>query len=399
MMASDKAFWKFKEPEKNYDVVIIGGGLHGLATAYFLAKEHHVKKVAVIEKNYFGYGGSGRNTEVFRVNQRAPEILPFYTLSKNLWLELSSELEWNLMVWLKGLVGLAHTVAEFNGMRMRHETQTLMGIENYLLSPDEIKKLLPSLDISRNAAKPIVGGYFNPPGGQVHHDAAVWGFLKACYRLGVDLCPGTEVVGIDVQGGKVVGVNTDKGAIAASAVHMAPGGWSSEVARMAHLELPLFTQPLQAWVTEGVKPFLNHVVIDEGYFCYVQQTVKGDLIMGAHLDPWQTYKSYTTYEFAQELAYAMLQLFPDIAHLKMMRVWSGLCDMTPDGAPVMGMTAVENLYIDAGWGYFGFKASPGCGKTMAEYIARKQCPELISQLGINRFYEGHMIPEVYIARA
>jgi sarcosine oxidase subunit beta len=398
-MDSSKTFWEFKDPAKSYDVVIIGGGLHGLAAAYFLAKEHHIKRVAVIEKNYFGYGGSGRNTEVFRVNQRAPEILPFYLLSKDLWLELSSELEWNLMVWLKGLVGLAHTMAGFNAMRMRHETQTHMGIENYLLTPDELQKMLPALDISKNTAMPIVGGYFNPPGGQVHHDAAVWGFLKGCHKLGVDLCPGTEVMGIDVQGGKVVGVKTNKGSVAASAVHMAPGGWSSEVARMAHLELPLFTQPLQAWVTEGIKPFLNHVVVSEGYFCYAQQTVKGDLIMGAHLDPWQTYKSYTTYEFAQELAYAMLQLFPDIAHLKMMRAWSGLCDMTPDGAPVMGKTDVENLYIDAGWGYFGFKASPGCGKTMAEYIATKRCPELISHLGINRFYEGHMIPETYIARA
>lgn len=397
-MASHKTLWEFKDPEKSYDVVIIGGGIHGLATAYYLAKEHHIKSVAVIEKHYFGYGGSGRNTEVFRVNQRAPEILPFYILSKNLWLELSAELEWNLMVWLKGLVGLAHTEAGFSTMRMRHETQMLMGIENYLMTPQELQKLAPALDISNNAAMPVVGGYFNPPGGQVHHDAAVWGFLKGCHTYGVDLCPGTEVTGIDVQSGKVTGVRTSRGAIAASAVHMAPGGWSSEVARMAGLELPLFTQPLQAWVTESLKPFLNHVVVSEYYFSYVQQTAKGDLIMGAHLDPWQSYKSYTTSEFSQELAYATLQLFPDLAHLKMMRAWSGLCDMTPDGGPVMGTTDVENLYIDAGWGYFGFKASPGCGKTMAAYIATRQCPALIRHLGINRFYEGNMIPEIYLAR-
>lgn len=398
MPASDTTFWKFQDPQSSYDVIIIGGGLHGLATAYYLARTHGIQRVAVLEKKYFGYGGSGRNTEVFRVNQRAPEILPFYILSKDLWLELSAELKWNLMVWLKGLVGLAHTEAGFNNMRMRHETQTLMGIENYLLTPPELQKLVPALNISHRAAIPIVGGYFNPPGGQVHHDAAVWAFLKGCHQYGVHLCPNTEVTGIDVQGGRVTGVQTSKGAIAAAAVHMAPGGWSSEVARLAGLELPLFTQPLQAWVTEGLKPFLNHVVVSEGYFCYVQQTVKGDLIMGAHLDPWQSYKSYTTHEFAQELAWAMLQLFPDLAHLKMMRTWSGLCDMTPDGAPVMGTTEVDNLYIDAGWGYFGFKASPGCGQTMAEYIATRRCPAMIQHLGLNRFYEGRMIAETYLAR-
>jgi sarcosine oxidase subunit beta len=180
---------------------------------------------------------------------------------------------------------------------------------------------------------------------------------------------------------------------------MAPGGWSSEVARMAGLDLPLFTQPLQAMVTECVRPFLDQVVVSEMYFCYAQQTVKGDLIMGAHLDPWQSYKSYTTYEFAQEQAYFMLQLFPEVAQLKLMRSWSGLCDMTPDGAPVMGATEVKNLFIDAGWGYFGFKSSPGCGKEMAAYMATGQCPDTISALSAERFYQDRLIPEVYIARS
>ena len=196
----------------------------------------------------------------------------------------------------------------------------------------------------------------------------------------------------------MVGLETTKGHVSAGAVHLAPGGWSSEVARLAGLELPLFTQPLQAMVTECVKPFLDHVVISEMYFCYVHQTIKGDLVMGAHLDPWQSYGSYNTYEFAQEQAHFMLQMFPDIAHLKLMRSWSGLCDMTPDGAPIMGETGVQNLFIDAGWGYFGFKASPGCGKVMAEHIVTGRCPETIAALGMERFYQGRMVPEVYVAR-
>lgn len=398
-MASPKAMWQFKEPQKSYDAVIIGGGLHGMAAAYYLARDHNINRVAVLERRYIGYGGSGRNTEIIRSNQRAPEILPLYVQSTELWNSLSAELEWNIMVWMKGLVGLAHNDAGFDAMRGRHETQIRMGIENYMLSPEELKKLVPPLDISDRVANPIVGGYFNPPGGQVRHDAAVWGLAKGCYRFGVDLCPGVEVMGINVEGDKVSGVETNKGFISAPMVHMTPGGYSSEVAKLAGLTLPVVTLPLQAMVTEPIKPFLDHVIISELYFCYVNQSLKGDLIMGAHLDPWQSYKIYTTYEFASEQAYFMTQLFPDIAHLKLMRTWSGLCDMTVDGAPIMGATGIEGLFIDAGWGYFGFKSSTGCGKNMAEYMATGRCPENIESLGIDRFYEGRMLPEVYVARS
>jgi sarcosine oxidase subunit beta len=398
-MALPKPLWQFKEPRKTYDALIIGGGLHGLAAAYYLAKDQKITNVAVLERRYFGFGGSGRNTEVIRANQRAPEILPLYVQSNKLWNDLSGELEFNLMIWMKGLVGLAHSDAGLNAMRMRHETQTRMGIENHILTPEELKKLVPALDTSQRAAIPIAGGYFNPPAGQVRHDAAVWGLSKGCYRLGVDLCPGVEVTGIQVKAGKVTGVETNKGSISAPIVHMAPGGYSPEVAQLAGLKLPVVTLPLQAMVSEPLKPFLDQVVVSEGYFCYVQQTLKGDLIMGAHLDPWQSFNLYNTYEFASEQAYFILQLFPDLAHVKLMRSWSGLCDMTVDGCPILGATEIAGLFIDAGWGYFGFKSSPACGKNIAEYMATGQCPEKIKYLGIERFYTGQFIPEVYIARS
>lgn len=397
-MGSPKLLWKFAEPKKSYDAVVIGGGLHGLAAAYYLAKDHNINNVAVLERQYIGYGGSGRNTEIIRVNQRAPEIIPLYLQAKNLWNDLSEELEFNLMLWMKGLIGLAHTDAGLNAMRMRHETLNRMGIENYILTPEEIKKKVPALDISDKPANPIIGGYFNPPGGQIRHDAAVWAYAKGCYHQGIDLCAPVEVTDIAVNNNRVSGVMTDKGEIHTQMVHMAAGGWSSEVARMAGVKLPVVTLPLQALVTELVKPFLDHVVIDEHYFCYVNQSIKGDLIMGAHLDPWQSYKSYNTYEFAAEQAHFMLELFPDIAHLKLMRAWSGLCDMTVDSAPIMGGVGIEGLFVDAGWGYFGYKSSPACGKNMAEFMATGRLPEKIERLGMERFYEGRMVLETYVAR-
>jgi sarcosine oxidase subunit beta len=402
-MGVKKPFWKFCEPKKSYDAVIIGGGLHGMAAAYYLALDHGMSNIAVLEKNRFGFGGSSRNTEVIRANQRAPEILPLYVQSIKLWNELSAEVEWNFMVWMKGLIGLAHNAAGLNSMRMRHATQTNLGIENHILTPEELKKLIPALDISSRAAIPVVGGYYHPPGGSVRHDAAIWGFMKGLHQHGVHLCPGVEVTGINVKNGRVTGVNCkvdgNETTISTPLVHMALGGWSSEIAAMAGITLPVVTLPLQAMVTECVKPFLNHVVVSELYFCYCQQSIKGDLIMGAHLDPWQSYKSYNTYEFASEQAYFMLELFPDLAHLKLMRSWSGLCDMTVDGAPIMGKLPVEGLFIDAGWGYFGFKASTACGKNMAELMATGRTPEKIRFLGMDRFYEGRMVPEVYIARS
>ena len=397
-MPQNKPRWRPAKPKPSYDVVIIGGGLHGMSCAYYLAKNHGIKKVAVLERQRLGFGGSGRNTEVFRANQRAPEILPLYVEAIRLWKGLSAELDFNLMVWEKGLIGLAHNEAGLNSMRMRHETQTRMGIENHLLTPEELKKLCPRLDISDKAHIPIVGGYHNPPGGTIRHDAAVWGFAGGCFRQGIDLCEGVEAKGLRIENGRVLGVETTEGFIATEKVLNAAGGWSSQVAALAELKLPVVTLPLQAMVTEPIGPFVTQAVASELYFVYCQQTLKGDIVMGSHMDPWQSYRLYNTHEFAADLTYGITQLFPDLANVKIMRSWSGLCDMTPDSSPIMGETPVEGFFLDVGWGYFGFKSSPACGQAMAEHLATGQRPELIESLGLERFNQGRMVPETTYPR-
>ena len=397
-MFKSKPVWRTREPEKVHDVVIIGGGLHGLACAYYLARDHGIRNVAILERKRLGFGGSGRNTEVFRTNQRAQETLPLYAEAVKLWKVLSSELDFNMLVWQKGVIGLVHNDAGINAMIMRHETQKRLGMVNHLLTPKELKKLIPLLDITDRPDQPVVGGYLNPSGGSIRHDAAVWGFAKGCDRLGVHICEGVEVTGINTRDGKITGVDTNKGRIETPIVLNATGGWSSTITEMVGMDLPVVTFPLQAMVTEPVEPVLDYCVASELYFCYTQQSLKGDLIMGAHWDPWQSYKFYNTYEFASELSYGITQLFPALSNIRVMRSWSGFCDMAPDFVPVMGDTEIEGFYLDVGWGYFGFKSSPICGKVMAEFIATKKRPDLIKAMGIERFYKGELVPETTVTR-
>jgi sarcosine oxidase subunit beta len=392
-MGASRPLWRSKDPKRSYDVIIIGGGLHGMACAYFLARDHNIRDVAILERHRLGYGGSGRNTEVFRANQRAPEIIPLYIKAIELWEGLSVEIDYNLMMCHKGVVGTAHSEATLNTMRLRKEILAGFGIDYHILTPEELREIVPRLDISDKPDMPIIGGSYTPVGGTIRHDAAVWGFAKGCSRYGVDLCEGVEVTGIKTKNGKIAGVETNKGSILAPVVHNAAGGWSAAVARLAGLQLAVITFPMQAMVTEPIEPFLDQCLASETYFCFGSQTLKGDLVIGSHMDPWQTYRLYNTCEFASHLSYGWTQLFPDLVNVKVMRMWSGLCDMTPDYAPVMGDTEIKGFYIDAGWGFFGFKSVPACGKYMAEYIATGKRPEIIRHLGIERFYEGALISE------
>jgi len=395
-MAAAQKLLDFKQPGKTYDVIIVGGGLHGLATAYYLARYHGVKDIAVLERRYIGSGGSGRNTEMVRSNKRALETLPFYMDALVMWDELSAELEWNLMVQKKGVIALAHSDFELASMRMRSDTQRRAGIKIEMIGPEEIKKMVPSLDTSDRPALPVAGAQFHPEGGTVHHDAAVWGFAKACVRLGVDICVGVEVTGFNIGGGKVSGVNTNVGRIDAANVHVAVGGYSSEIARMIGKKFPVVTSPMQVMTTEIIKPFLDYYVASERLMWYTQQTLKGDLILGGHLDPWQSWNSYTTWEESSERAAKIIEYFPDLAHVRVVRSWSGLCDCTLDSAPVMGASGVDGLSLDVAWGYYGFKSTPACGKYSAEYIATGKMPEKIKPFALDRFFKWELVREIIL---
>jgi len=387
---------QYKKPEKSYEVIVVGGGLHGLATAYNLARYHGVKRIAVLERRYIGSGGSGRNTEMVRANKRAHETLPFYKESLEMWDGLSAELDWNLMVQKKGLIALAHSEGEVDSMRMQGDMQRRAGIKIDMLSPQEIKKMVPALDTSDRTALPIVGAQFHPEGGTVHHDAALWGYAKAAGRLGVDICAGVEVTGFSIDGGKVRGVKTNVGDISAGKVHVAVGGYSSEIARMLGVKFPVVTIPMQVMTTDLMAPFLDYYVASPRLHWYTQQTLKGDLILGGQLDPWQSWNSYNTWEECSERVASILEYFPDLAHARVVRSWSGLCDCTGDSAPVMGPSGIDNLSLDIAWGYYGFKATPASGKYSAEYIVTGKVPEKIKYFGLDRFFNRSRVREIII---
>jgi sarcosine oxidase subunit beta len=395
-MVTTQRILQYKQPEKSYDVIIVGGGLHGLAAAYNLARYHGVKRIAVLERSYIGSGGSGRNTEMVRSNKRAHETLPFYKESLAMWDSLSAELEWNLLVQKKGLIALAHSDMEVDVMRMQGDSQRRAGIKIDMLSPQEIKKMVPSLDISDRTALPIVGAQFHPEGGTVHHDAALWGYAKAACRLGVDICAGVEVVGFNVEAGKAAGVKTNVSEISADKIHIAVGGYSSQIARMLGVKFPVVTIPMQVMTTELMAPFLDYYVASPRLHWYTQQTLKGDLILGGQLDPWQSWNSYNTWEECSERVASILEYFPDLAHARVVRSWSGLCDCTGDSAPVMGPSGIEGLSLDVAWGYYGFKSTPAAGKYSAEYIVKGKVPEKIKHFGLDRFFNRSRVREIII---
>jgi sarcosine oxidase subunit beta len=395
-MASTPQLLQYKQPEKSYDVIIIGGGLHGLATAYNLARYHDIKRIAVLERRYIGSGGSGRNTEMVRSNKRAHETLPFYKESLEMWDGLSTELEWNLLVQKKGIIALAHSDPELAAMRMMSDSQRRAGIEIEMLSPKDIGKMVPFLDVSDRPALPIFGAQYHPEGGTVHHDAALWGYAKGCARYDVDICVGVEVTGIKVEGEKVTGVDTNVGHIAATNVHVAVGGYSSEIGRMIGMQFPVVTYPMQVMTTDIMDPFLDYYVASPRLHFYTQQTLKGDLILGGPLDHFQSWNSYTTWEESSDRAFKIVEYFPDLAHVRVVRSWSGLCDCTVDSAPIMGGSGIDGLSLDIAWGYYGFKSTPACGKYAAEYIASGQMPEKIKPFAFDRFFNRQLVREIIL---
>ena len=379
--------------EESYDVVIIGGGAHGLACAYYLAKNHGITNVAVLEKRYIGSGGSGRNTTIIRSNYLTPEGVNFYNESVNLYEQMSVEFDFNVMFSQRGHFTLAHTDGAIRTMRRRAEVNKIQGVDSRVVYPDEIKKICPTIDVSQHPRYPILGALYHPPGGIIRHDAVVWGYAHHADRMGVQIHQLTEVTGIEVDSGQVTAVQTNRGRIKTGIVLNATAGWCSTIADMAGVRLPVTTFPLQAMVTEPLKPFLDTIIVSGSLHVYVSQSDRGELVMGAAVDPFASYSTRGSLAFVEGIAGHMLELFPSLSHVRVMRQWAGLCDMTPDYSPVMGFTPVDGFVVDVGWGTYGFKASPVSGKRMAELIATNKTPDLLKPFRLSRFGDYDLVGE------
>lgn len=383
------------EPElkKSYDVVIIGAGGHGLATAYYLAARHGITNVAVLDKGWLAGGNTARNTTIVRANYLTPEGVAFYKESVELFRTLSEELDINIMYSERGHFTLAHTDAALRTARWRAEVNKHMGVDSELMGPDDIARLCPTMNMSDDVRYPILGALYHPPGAIARHDAVAWGYAKEAMRRGVAVHTKTEVTGLIIENGRVKGVRTNRGDIAAGKVVQAVAGASSHVAAMAGLKLPIRTIPLQACVSEPVKPILDQIVVSGSLHVYISQSARGEMVMGGATDPYGLYSTRSTLDFKEGLMAHMLELFPFMADLRILRQWAGMADMTPDFSPMMGLTPVENYYIDSGWGTWGFKATPVCGFRMAECVATGQQPDLLKPFALSRFETFDLVGE------
>jgi sarcosine oxidase subunit beta len=385
--------WRKCELASSYDVVIVGGGVHGLALAYYLGRNHGIHSVAVLEQSYIGSGGSGRNTAIIRSNYLTPEGVRFYHRSVRLYEQLADDLNFNVMFAQRGHLTLAHNDSSLRTMHWRAEVNKWVGVDSEVIDPEEIGKLAPFLDVSKSARHPILGALYHPSGGIIRHDAVNWGYARGADAFGAEIHQETKVESIETTGGRVTGVQTNRGRISTPIVVNCTAGWCTLVSDMVGVALPISTAPLQAAVTEPVKFFLNPVVVSGSLHVYVSQTDRGELVFGASVDPFSSYSTRGSLEFTEELAGHVLQLMPSIAKLRVLRQWAGLCDMTPDFSPIMGTTPVEGFYVDVGWGTYGFKAGPVSGEQMAALIATGETPALIAPFGFERFAEGRLLGE------
>ncbi len=380
-----------------YDVVIVGGGSHGLAIAYYLAQNHGITDVAVLEQSYIGSGAAGRNTTIIRSNYRTPEGAAFYQESVKLYERLGAELDFNLLFSQHGHLTLAHTDRALNTMQERAEVNQLLGIDSRVVYREEIGKLCPQIDLSDTPTWPIMGALYHPPGGIIRHDAVVWGLARGADRQGVEIHPYTEVTGIETSAGRAIGVQTSRGRVEAGVVISATAGWSTLVAGMAGVPLPITTHILQAFVTEPVKPFLDVIIVSSQMHIYVSQTDRGEFLIGAEIEPYTTYKGIGTFPFLEYSARHTLELFPQLERAKILRSWTGLCDLSPDYSPILGVTEVDGFLVSCGWGTYGFKAAPIVGTTLAELVATKQTPPLIAPFALERFYKDELVSELAAA--
>jgi sarcosine oxidase subunit beta len=384
--------WRDPAPKAEYDAIVIGGGGHGLATAYYLAKNHGLTNIAVLEKGYLGSGNIGRNTTIVRANYFLPGNSEFYSHSLKLWEKLEGELNYNVMHSQRGHIILFHSDGQRDAAVRRGNAIVNQGDDAELLSVAQLKDMLPYLDYNQTRF-PIYGGLIQRRAGTARHDAVAWGYARAADKLGVDLIQNCEVTGIDTVDGKVIGVQTTRGPIRAKKVGMVVAGRSSQVAAMAGMRLPIESHVLQAFVTEGLKPVIDHVVsYGMGHF-YISQSDKGGLVFGGDIDMYSSYASRGNLPMVEHVMEAGMTLMPMLARARVLRSWGGIMDMTPDGSPIIDKTHIDGLFVDAGWNYGGFKAAPASGWCMAHLMATGQSHEVARRFRLDRFRTGHVMDE------
>jgi heterotetrameric sarcosine oxidase beta subunit len=381
--------WRTPPPKPGYDVIIIGGGGHGLATAYYLAANHGINKVAVLERGYIGSGNVGRNTTIVRSNYQLDGNTQFFEHSLKLWEGLSHALNYNVMLSQRGQIVLAHGPSQLDVIARKGNIMRLNGIDAELLDRDELMRQVPYLDYSPQARFPIYAGLLQRRAGTARHDAVAWGYARAADRLGVDIIENCEVCGFTEVGGRITGVQTNRGEIQAERTAISVAGHTSHLAAMAGLKLPVESHLLQAFVTEPIKPFVDHVISFGAELFYISQSDKGGLVFGAHIDGFNSYTQRGQFPKVQDVAECAVALIPSISRLRVLRHWAGIQDMTPDGSPFIGRTPRENLYLNGGWCYQGFKATPATGWCFAHTLAHREEHPLIRHLSLDRFERGN----------
>ncbi len=385
--------WRSPAPKPEYDVVIVGGGGHGLATAYYLAAEHGITNVAVLERGWLGGGNTGRNTTIIRSNYLWDESAAIYEKALQLYEGLSRELNFNIMLSQRGVLNLAHNEHDLKEMSRRVRAIRGNGVDSEILTPAEIKKLVPAINISKDVRYPILGASLQRRGGIARHDAVAWGFARAADDRGVDIIQNCEVTGIDRDGGRVTGVQTTLGPVKAGKVGVVVAGHASVLADMAGFRLPIDSHPLQAMVSEPIKPVLDCVVMSNAVHVYVSQSDKGELVIGAGIDSFNSYAQRGSWQIIEGQMGALVELFPVFSRLRLMRSWGGIVDTCPDASPILSKTPVDGLYFNCGWGTGGFKATPGSGWAFAHTIARDEPHPIAAPFSLDRFTTGALIDE------